>query len=208
MSRCVIVGGAEIRNYERIREFLKPNDYYIFCDCGLNHQKSLDVTPNLIIGDFDSHAKPEDSHNVITLPRVKDDTDTIYAVKEALHRGFGEIMLIGVTGGRPDHTLGNIYALLMLANNHIPAKIVDDYSVMQVICSGESVKISYGCKYFSLLNISGNARGIYIRNAKYDLDDAEITQEFQYGISNEVLGPENDAEVFLREGNLLLIVIP
>ena len=35
MSRCVIVGGADINNYGLIREKLCANDYVIFCDSGL-----------------------------------------------------------------------------------------------------------------------------------------------------------------------------
>ena len=118
MSRCVIVGGAEIRNYESLREYFTHDDFFIYCDCGLKHERSLGFAPSLIIGDFDSHEKPENAKcEVIVLPVVKDDTDTIYAVKEAMKRGFNDFVLIGSVGGRMDHTLGNIYALLMLANN-------------------------------------------------------------------------------------------
>ena len=207
MKRCVIVGGAEIKNYELIRSYLDPSkDFYVYCDCGLKHEKFLHA-PDLIIGDFDSHAKPENLENVIVLPVVKDDTDTIFAVKEGLRRGFEEFLLIGVTGGRQDHNLGNIYALLMLAKAGKKAMIVDDYSEISIINPGERVKIKYGWKFFSLLNISGLACGIDITGAKYNLNNAEITPEFQYGISNEVSSPEVDAEIYLREGYLLLVCI-
>ena len=205
--RCVIIGGAEIKNYALMREYFEREDYFIFCDCGLKHQKFLGVEPDLIIGDFDSYSKPENTENVIVLPCVKDDTDTIFAVKEALRRGFDDFILTGVTGGRQDHNLGNIYALLMLKNQNKKALIIDDYSEIKIISAGEHVKIKYGWKFFSLINISGIARGIDIKNAKYNLENAEITSEFQYGISNEILSPDNDVEIFLREGCLLLICI-
>ena len=208
MRRCVIVGGAEIRNYESLREYFTHDDFFIYCDCGLKHEHSLGFAPSLIIGDFDSHERPENAKcEVIVLPVVKDDTDTIYAVKEAMKRGFDDFVLIGSVGGRIDHTLGNIYALLMLANNGKRAELIDDYSRMRIISAGETVHIKYGCKFFSLINITGHARGIRITNAKYNLEDAEITSEYQYGISNEVLSPEHDVEVSLDEGNLLLTVI-
>ena len=66
MKRCVIVGGAEIKNYDFIRKYLNQNDFYIFCDCGLNHLENLGVKADLIIGDFDSHEKPKNFENVIT----------------------------------------------------------------------------------------------------------------------------------------------
>lgn len=206
MPRCVIVGGAEIRNYEAMRKNFTPDDYFIYCDCGLNHEKFLGFAPDLVIGDFDSHYKPENLNcEIIVLPRVKDDTDTIFAVKEALRRGFDNFVLVGAVGGRMDHTFGNVYILLMLKANNAEAVILDDYSEMKIISAGETVRVKSGCKFFSLINISGIAKGITIRNAKYNLDGAEITPEYQYGISNEVSG--NEAEISLKAGNLLLIIV-
>ena len=86
MKRCVIVGGAEIRTYERVRSYFRPDDFFIYCDCGLRHQAGLEREPDLIIGDFDSHEKPETDRETIVLPVKKDDTDTVYAAKEALRR--------------------------------------------------------------------------------------------------------------------------
>ena len=62
------------------------------------------------------------------------------------------------------------------------------------------------CSWFSLLNMSGTAKGITIRGAKYPLTDGEITSEYQYGISNEVL-PGETVRVSVREGRLLLVKV-
>ena len=108
MRRCVIIGGAEIRTYDRVRQYFRPDDFFIYCDCGLRHQKALGAEPDLIVGDFDSHEKPETDRETIVLPVKKDDTDTVFAAKEAMRRGFDEFLLVGVSGGRLDHTLVNI----------------------------------------------------------------------------------------------------
>ncbi len=68
VKRCVIVGGADIGNYEYIRKQLGKDDFIIFCDCGLRHQIGLDVKPSLIVGDFDSYTKPTADIETITLP--------------------------------------------------------------------------------------------------------------------------------------------
>ena len=205
MKRFVIIGGAEIRNYALIRESFRENDYYVYCDCGLKHREGLGVNPDLIIGDFDSHERPEDLSNVIVLPVVKDDTDTIFAVKEGIRRGYEDFLLIGATGGRQDHNLGNIYSLLMLKNAGKSAKIIDDYSEISIVSSGEVCRVKNVWRFFSLLNISGTAKGISITGAKYELYGAEIFPEYQYGISNEVSGSE--AVISLTEGNLLLVCV-
>ena len=154
MKHCVIVGGAEIKNYDLIKNYFCSEDFFIYCDCGLKHEEKLGFKPDLIIGDFDSHARPENLENVIVLPVVKDDTDTIFAVKEAIKRGFDDFLFIGVTGGRQDHNLGNIYALLLLANENKNALIVDDFSEIKIIKPGEIIKIKRGWKFFSLINIA------------------------------------------------------
>ena len=203
MKRCVIVGGADINNYEYIKSCLRNDDFIVFCDSGLKHLESLQVKPGLIVGDFDSHDNPQLDVETIVLPCEKDDTDTVFAVKEALKRGFDDFLLIGVVGARLDHTLGNVSILLYLDALGKKGTIIDDYSEMEIV-SNEPAYICDQYTFFSLLNISGIAKGITIENAKYPLNDAEITCEYQYGVSNEVT-PEMTAKVTVKEGKLLLI---
>ena len=84
MRRCVIVGGADIGNYDCIRSSLLEDDFIVFCDSGLKHLEALQVKPGLIVGDFDSHDNPHLDVETIVLPCEKDDTDTVFAVKEVL----------------------------------------------------------------------------------------------------------------------------
>ena len=203
MKRCVIVGGADINNYEYIKSCLRNDDFIVFCDSGLKHLESLQVKPGLIVGDFDSHDNPQLDVETIVLPCEKDDTDTVFAVKEAFKRGFDDFLLIGVVGARLDHTLGNVSILLYLDALGKKGTIIDDYSEMEIV-SNEPAYICDQYTFFSLLNISGIAKGITIENAKYPLNDAEITCEYQYGVSNEVT-PEMTAKVTVKEGKLLLI---
>lgn len=201
--RCVIIGGADIQNYERLRAQLEPGDYCIYCDSGLKHREALGVQPSLIVGDFDSHENPHVDVETIVLPTVKDDTDTVYAVKEGLRRGFSDFLLLGVVGGRLDHTLGNVSILYYLDQQGKRGRILDDFSEMELV-SAQPVSIPDRCSFFSLLNLSGCAKGVTIEHAKYCLRDAEIPCEYQYGVSNEVL-PGETATVSVREGKLLLI---
>ena len=206
MRRCVVVGGADIGRYDLARAALRPDDYVIYCDSGLKHRAALDAAPDLIVGDFDSWDDPHlASVETIVLPCVKDDTDTVYAVKEALRRGYEQFLLLGVIGGRLDHTLGNVSILLRLDSLGKSAMAVDDYGELAVV-SRTPVRVPDRFQYFSLLNIDGLARGVTIRGAKYPLDGAEITSEYQYGVSNEVL-PGGTAEITVAEGRLLLIRI-
>ncbi|MBQ0052112.1 MAG: thiamine diphosphokinase [Treponema sp.] len=205
MNRCVIIGAAQISNYEKIKGFLQPDDFYIVCDGGLNHLEPLQITPNLIIGDFDSHENPHLPIETIVLPHEKDDTDSVYALKTALSRGYRNFLFIGMLGNRLDHSLGNLSMLLKCHHEGAKAVMVDEYSEMEIVGS-DPAEITDNYSYFSLLNISGKARGIEIKNALYNLKEGEINVTYQYGVSNEVL-PGKTATVKVKEGNLLLIKV-
>lgn len=201
--RCVIIGAAKISNYDKIRTFLRPDDFYIVCDGGLNHLEPLKIKPNLIVGDFDSHSNPHLSVETIVLPHEKDDTDSVFALKTALKRGFKDFLFLGMLGGRIDHELGNLCMLLKCFEENVKAIMVDDFSELEVV-GQKKVFIPDDFSYFSVLNIWGTAHKITIRNALYNLENAEIPLTYQYGVSNEVLKGKK-AEVSAKEGCLLLV---
>ncbi len=205
MRRCVIVGGAPIHSYETIKKVLHKDDLFVFCDSGLSHLEGLGVSPDLIIGDFDSWDNPHLSAETIVLPREKDDTDTMFAIKEMLRRGCSDFLLLGVIGKRLDHTLGNLSGLLYLDARGCNAVAVDDYSEISVV-SNKEVSVEDHYSFFSLLCIGGQANGITIQHAKYPLQNAEMNDRDPYGISNEVL-PGQTASITVESGRLLLIKV-
>ena len=186
MKRCVIIGGAPINNYEYIKKNLRSDDFFIFCDSGLKHLQKLNVKPSVIVGDFDSFENPNMDVLTITLPKEKDDTDTMYGVKYALEQGFNDFLLLGVVGSRLDHTLGNITILWYLERKGATALIIDDYSEIEII-KNTTKYITNKFKYFSLLNLGGSVSQVSIENAKYDLNKAQITNYYPIGVSNEVI---------------------
>lgn len=201
--KCVIVGGADILNYERAASYVEKEDYVIYCDSGLKHEAGLGVAPSLVVGDFDSYEKtPNASVETITLPREKDDTDSYYAIKEGIKRGYDSFLLLGVVGNRFDHSFVNIAALLKLDALGKQAKIVDDYCEMEVISSDTTVSNTY--PFFSLLNISGEENEISIQDAKFPMDHGTIIPEYQFAVSNECL-PKKDAKITLHKGRVLLV---
>lgn len=212
MSVCVILGACPIRDYEfaarelrRALPEVQSEVLVVACDGGLRHLQPLGLEADLVVGDFDSHPRPDTQVPVIALPREKDDTDTVYALKTCLERGGRRFIMLGVVGGRLDHTLGNLAALNFLWSAGAPAQIIDDYSVMQLVGTSP-VQISGRYEYFSLLNLDGSARGFHITGAKYPLDGEEIGTDYQYGISNEVL-PGGSARVWLEGGKALLVKV-
>ena len=204
MKRCVIVGSAAINNYIKVKQYLREDDFFVYCDGGLKHLNALGFNPNLVVGDFDSHENPNLSVETIVLPCVKDDTDTCHALKVCIERGYKDFLFVGCIGERLDHTLGNVALLLMLKEKGFKGLMIDDYSEMSIVSTEERIDDSFS--YFSLITLSDSADGITIKNAKYPLENASIKSGFQYGVSNEVIKGET-AIVSCDSGNLLLIKV-
>lgn len=205
MKRCVVIGGAPINNYDLIKQKLRDDDFVIYCDSGLSHLEKLNIKPSLIVGDFDSFINPMLDVETIVLPKEKDDTDTMFAVKEGVKRDYQDFLLVGVLGLRIDHSLGNLSILLYLEKNNKKAKIIDDLSEIEIV--GQTPKyIEDSYKYFSILSTGDIISGVFIKNAKYALNGAQITNYFALGISNEVIKGKR-ASVEIKEGLAYLIKV-
>ena len=203
-KRCVVVGAAKITKYKEIKKYLRRDDFFIYCDAGLSHEERLGHRADMIVGDFDSSENPLRPTETVVLPHIKDDTDTAYAVKEAIRRGYTEFVLVGVIGGRLDHTLGNVALLNMIASAGLRGIAVDDCSEIEVVTDKAEVGPQY--PYFSLLNVTGQCSGVTIKDALYTLDNGELTVDFPLGVSNEPL-PGKTAEITVKEGRALLVKI-
>ena len=202
MKRCVIIGGGEIESPQFLKQHILRDDFIICCDGGYLHAFDADITPDLIVGDFDSASVPETDVETIVLPCEKDDTDSFFAAKEGLKRGFCNFLLLGVTGGRLDHSLGAISILEYLQQNGAAGEICDKSTRIRV-CA-DSLCVKKGCKYFSVFAV-GTAKDVCIRGAKYNLDNAVINSHYQYGISNEVT--DGCAAVSVGQGKVIVMEI-
>ena len=204
--------GSDIGDYARVSKNFEEGDFFIYCDSGLKHQEkfkentTVNITPNLIVGDFDSYKRPDTDIEVIELPREKDDTDSVFAMKEAINRGFKEFLFVGAAGNRLDHTLVNVYALLKLYKSGFRGTIVDDYSEMIIVGNDNPECVSPDFSYFSLVTLVGDAKGVTIKGAKFPLDKAVISSDYQYATSNEVAGNE-PAVISIDKGFLLLMKV-
>lgn len=84
----------------------QPGDFLICADGGWARARQFGLTPQLVVGDFDS-MPPAMRPDVPTLilPTEKDDTDLVVCLHEGRKRGYTEFILAGAIGGRFDHTL-------------------------------------------------------------------------------------------------------
>lgn len=190
------------------------NDLVIAVDGGLSYCGLLNVEPDLILGDFDSVSEQEAAaiesleqqipDRVLRLPREKDDTDTMAALKEGMRRGYTDFRIYAGTGGRMDHTLANIQCLIYLKNRGAVGYLVDGGGMMFII-QNETVhfqKSLTGC--LSLFSLVEESRGVTIEGMKYPLDRAVVRNDFPIGISNEFVGEA--ASIAVEDGTLVCMI--
>lgn len=188
--RCNIITGGEHDTLSGAGNC----ELLIACDRGVLYTLWAGLTPHLIVGDFDSYTGPLPRKvSCIRLPKEKDDTDTMYAVKFALEQGCDSITLYCALGGRLDHLLGNLQTLLFAAKAGAGAAIIGQGCRIDVL-AGKKLTLPPQKGHFSVLSLSDEST-VSIRNAKYQIDSAQLVNSFPLGISNEWVGGDVEVEV-------------
>ena len=201
-AKCILVGAGDLTVGKIERN---PDDYVIAVDGGLGYCGILELEPDLVIGDFDSVSREEAEavrrleqeipERILRLPREKDDTDMLAALREGLKRGYRDFRIYGGTGGRFDHTLANIQCLVYLKEQGACGYLVDGGGMVLVI-KNEAVHFRKSMEgYLSLFSLTEKSRGVRVEGLKYTLENAVLTNSYPIGISNEFTGREASIEV-------------
>ncbi len=199
---CYVVGAMSLSLPLRPRR--TPGDYIIAADRGFDSLMAYGVTPDLAVGDFDSLGHTPDHENVIRLPREKDDTDMLFALRRGLELGYRRFVLLGGLGGRLEHTLGNIQLLDWLTTQGAQGFLAGDKTVATVLRDGSITFPAAMTGFLSVFPLGGPARGVVLSGLKFPLDGFTLTNaDPTLGVSNEFTGVPATAAV--RDGRLLLV---
>lgn len=203
---CTILAGSPERDIDFIKNNIDRESYIICADSGYLNCKKLGITPDLIIGDFDSSDYPDISTEIIKLDSEKAYTDTFHCVLEAVSRGYKNINIFNAIGNRLDHTYSNILCLNYCKVNNVDCCIMNRNNRLSLITNNKIIHKCY--KTFSLFAFLEECTGVKIDGAYYtagfyDKDSLDFKLDSQFGVSNFVC--DNYATVSLEKGCLLLI---
>lgn len=173
---------------EKSRLFVKKDeDYVIAADGGLKYCREAGIAYDAVIGDFDSLGFVPSGENVTLLPKEKDDTDTLAAVKAAEELGYDKFFLYCAAGGECDHTLANISVLCRLAKKGKCAYMYDGDRVITIICN-EKLIFSAKCSgKLSVFSYGERAKTV-ISGMKYEYDGELTYDDYPLGCGNEFIG--------------------
>lgn len=217
-KECLLVAGGK----ENKIGFKFPdgfeNVFVVACDKGYEYCVKQNVPVDFLCGDFDSCELeiPESKTipgGVEILPTHKDDTDLIYAIRYALKNGFQKIVITCAGGGRFDHFLSNIQAMVFAktcgngeyeAKSKVEVCLYDDENEIYII-QDESIELQkQENRSLSVLSFSDRSEGVTIKGAEYEVSDVTLTNRFPLGQSNE--WKDSCCRISVKNGILLIIM--
>ncbi|QQS38182.1 MAG: thiamine diphosphokinase [Ignavibacteriales bacterium] len=176
----------------------------ICADGGANKALSLKLKPDIIIGDLDSISSKtlryfKGKSRIIRLKR-QNDTDVEKCLKHLISKKINEVILLGVTGDRLDHTFCNLGIVLKFYNK-IKITIIAENSVLQPV-TGSATFITKSKEIISLYGIDPKTK-ITTKGLKYSLNNENLPFGIRDGTSNLALG--NEITLNVKKGIIFMI---
>ncbi len=208
--KALIIGNGNPPSQELLKDRYAWADLVIAADGGAVHLAESGLKPHVLMGDFDSISGSildemvrQNQAEIITFQTHKDYTDMELAVNLAVDRGATELVLLGASGSRLDHTMGNILLLNKLLEQGIMGCIEDDHNQIYLIKDALTIK-KQDDRRVSLLPLTSRVEGVTTKGLSYPLYEATLELGTNRGISNEF---DNDyAEVSIKKGLLLVFL--
>ena len=211
----VVVGGGDLS--PRAIELVEDDAVVVAADSGLDHAVAAGLTPTHLVGDLDSlsaagrmwayaHHVEIDEH-----PAAKDLTDTELALAlavtlPAVADGDGQLLVLGGLGDRLDHLLAVLLALgnPVLASAASVRALIGDTDVLVLHPRHSMLLDIESGALFSVLALHGHCSGVNVRNAEWELIDADLAPTEARGISNVA---REDLMIAVGDG-VLTVVLP
>ena len=199
MATCIIFCAAE---FDTLAEPICEKDYIIAADGGYAHVQKAGLTPNCVLGDFDSLGYvPKDSN---LFPVEKDDTDAMLAVRRGLSLGYDRFLLYGsLDGPRLDHTIANFQTLQFLADHGATGYLIGKDYIVTVVKNSQLNFSATAEGIVSVFCMGEDAKGVTLTGLKYPLENGTLSVGFPLGVSNHFMG--TPASIQVKDGSLLVL---
>ncbi len=216
----VIVSGGMIQEdfalnfLKKIQEERKGKKLVLMAaDRGLDFFRKNGITPDIADGDFDSlsiegkkYLENLKNTEIIRLQPEKDDTDTQSTLNLAIARGAGNILILGATGGRIDHLIGNLGLLTLGKLKGVSVAIADAQNYICLVKSGTILsKAGQFGKYVSFFSAGEAVEGLTLKGFKYPLNNFCLTTaDSGLTVSNEIR--DDTAQITYDRGSLMMVM--
>ncbi len=186
-ASVVIVADGKFPEHEIPLKYLADAEIVVCCDGATSKVDSFGKSPYAIVGDLDSVSdtlKKKYADRLFHYPE-QDSNDLTKSVKWCLERNFKDIAIIGATGLREDHTLGNISLLTNYARLGANIRMLTDTGLFIPMLSSSRIE-SHNGQQISIFS-PNNSTKITTKNLRYPIDNRSL-EEYWMGTLNESLG--------------------
>lgn len=198
-NRVIILANGSYPTHATPLALLQSGLPVVCCDGAANRFVSDGGSPLAIIGDGDSLSdavRERFAEQVVCIPE-QETNDLTKAVNYVKRLGYTDICILGATGLRECHTLGNISLLMHYYRKGLRVQMFTDHSEI-IPCSGEITVPSFSGQQVSIINFNAtNFRSEGLRYPIYDF------KEWWQGTLNESFAPEI---TITAQGDYLLIL--
>ncbi len=133
-KRVLILANGDPPSNSLAIKIANASDLIVAVDGAIYSADSLQITPDILTGDFDSVDLDSirQHYPLISMIETPDQekADLEKAIDFVVKMGATSITVIGATGGRMDHTMANV---TMLMNSTVPVIFEDDFGSMQYL---------------------------------------------------------------------------
>lgn len=170
IPEAVVLANGEYPTHELPLALLREAKFVICCDGAANEYIARGHTPDVIIGDGDSLSPENKLRFAEIIHHIADQetNDQTKAVQFLQAKGFRRIAIVGATGKREDHTLGNISLLIDYMNSGMEVRTYTDYGVF-IPVEGTHTFASHSKQQVSIINFG--AKGLRGEGLFYPLSD-------------------------------------
>ena len=182
----IILANGVFPQSEKLLNLLDSAEQIICCDGAVNKLVATGREPSVIIGDLDS-VNPEIGekyHDILVKVLDQNTNDLTKAVDWCAENGVIEVVILGATGDREDHAIGNI-SLLAQYVKKISVKLFTDYGVFIPVSKTTTFEAFKG-QQVSVFSLDTNLK-ISSVGLKYFLAEHKLTSWWM-GTLNEAIG--------------------
>lgn len=201
-KNALIIANGEPLQKRRLVLLAKQSGAVICADGGANTALKMGITPDVIVGDLDSvHAEALVKFRRVPIYEDRNDqtTDLEKAISWAIQSNFDHITVVGASGKRLDHTVGNLGVLRKFYPDAI-ITLVDDSGELCYVGREYSFEAEKG-DVVSLIPLN-RCEGVSTDGLKYPLDREDLELGVREGTSNVVVS--SPVSIKVKKGHLLL----
>lgn len=184
---CVIVANGRFPSAELPLRLLKEAKTIIACDGAVKTLYEKGIHPDAIVGDLDSIPADLRKRYADQIHHVEDQeiNDLSKSIRFAHAQGYREVLILGATGLREDHTLGNISLLMDYAHLFKRVEMLSDYGLFTPILETTTFA-SYPGQQISIFVLYPEGE-ISTEGLRWPICQRKLTSWWQ-GTLNEALG--------------------